>query len=648
MRAPWRIIPFALLGGIQASGQTTAGDASYLTENRPFKERLAYEWIANEEPDERDAVTASEEGVQDAIIAEAKSLTVRMRAIAKEGVNPGSKRFWRELSRGAAKEAPGVAERERRSGGIESQTGDRKSATAERHGIDVAKVTKERDTAYVDLLKLKSGTDDYLKAWRVVENKRVTLDAINKEDSYEAARAARSVAEKALAAAEGGKKSEVEAIFDGAKAKEMAAFEDFRPYQGVLGVDEADRLVYLTHARLGDEARSAILIEEPAARMPSEPNKETAEQRSKREDAERRKSGAQDKLDLAVAEQKALRAKHAREANQGVDLISQDARITAEASERSANRTKNILKNAENDPKRTPFAFTHAGLHMLSPYSIRDMESGPLDAKRKMLSPDGDTKVGGFFEFVYTNIWAWRPSRQTLSFPSGWAEDTKFQYLTAGALPYYSFKDGRWGFGSRNRRLRNWLSNSWDLTSRVSFQFGRDDQPSAAAITGSGDFNAEVTLDKHLVRGVADDGQTAFNGNLGISIAGATDKSAFKVHPRILVGPSVALSFADPFSSGPNPRSVWFRMHGGRAYVDALSFTNPDVSSEIDLTLGGSPRYKHEWAYAFESELYWPLREYALLSMSTRFYGHIRPAPWSISLGLTFPIATIADSLSPK
>lgn len=498
----------------------------------------------------------------------------------------------------------------------------------------------ERKEAGLALLAARDALNEVLahQNWLRAKATAKTLDSAAKakpDDTKARAAAEAAAAEEALA-----------------KASYEALHKDNAGRQEVLAADRAKFDALKTDAKkFSDkiaEQKQLAADQQKIIEDKQKTDKERAAAESQKRIALATVEQTQKKLNANVAQQKVLRAKFAKSqaeiATQAdpFDLKAQSAFEEAKVREASAKDIQEALDRdirvQATDPSRASFGFTHAGLRMLSPYSIVPEMDSSTPAKptgRKLLKSDANTKVGGFFEFVYTNVWAWRPGRQINNDGEPLKTSDGMQHILA-----------YWAEPPNRNQIMNWFDNSWDTIGRVSFEFGKDDQPSAATITGSGDFNAEITFDRHLARGISMDDHMAFSGSATLSIAGVTDRSTFKVHPRLLMGGSVALSFDDPFSTGS--RKVWFRMQGGPAIIDGLVFDDTARSTSILLTHGDVPKYEHKHAWAFETELFWPLRETAMLAMGTRLYGDTRPAPWSLYLSLTVPVTSIADSLMPK
>jgi hypothetical protein len=97
-------------------------------------------------------------------------------------------------------------------------------------------------------------------------------------------------------------------------------------------------------------------------------------------------------------------------------------------------------------------------------------------------------------------------------------------------------------------------------------------------------------------------------------------------------------------------------MQAGIATIDRLLFVDPHPDELSGLTKsnlwlktrGGFAEYDRTDSVAFESELVFPLRDTGLLSLGTRLYGNINPAPWTLYIGLTIPIDRIIEAAAPS
>ena len=298
---------------------------------------------------------------------------------------------------------------------------------------------------------------------------------------------------------------------------------------------------------------------------------------------------------------------------------------------------------AEQQPITDYPSFFHTGLRMHAPFTVTP--AGAIDS--------GQTKTGGFLEFVHTNIWAWRPARVC---------ETKTDVLNALGYPVAKpWKDETlWARHQGEKKVRPnpcpqyfdpWalldFSNGWDASSRLSFEFGASDTASASTITGSGDFDAEVNVDKQIFRGWTPD--TAYSIDFGGSIGAVTDRSSLRVHPRYLVGPSMMVAFEDPLREGQSTqRRGLFNVHVGRAVIDSVRFIDREKNL-IETVSPGVPRYVKRYTNAIEMELYYPLGLQSFVTAGARVYsGSTELSPWTLYVGITTPFTKVAESLFPK
>jgi hypothetical protein len=297
-------------------------------------------------------------------------------------------------------------------------------------------------------------------------------------------------------------------------------------------------------------------------------------------------------------------------------------------------------KDTLTEPKAGPFtehAFFHGGARMLSPYTIvRD----PADPGANIIQSQ-NSRTTAFLEFVYCDIWAWRDDRVQYT-----RDQMKVRYEKDYPGKTASVADRTWEAPTLSDPdvLCDW-AHGWDFTTRLGFNFGADKQASAAAIAGSGDINAEVSLDRHLIRGWTQRGN--YSVGLGGSAAATTDRSALRVHPYYLVGPSFTVAIADPLSPGDHPRKALIRMRAGPAWIDSVEYADRQRGT-IRTVRPDLPYYAARPSKALEAELYYPFNEQSLLTIGTRIFDGVDPSPWSLYLGVTMPIATLADSITPK
>lgn len=301
----------------------------------------------------------------------------------------------------------------------------------------------------------------------------------------------------------------------------------------------------------------------------------------------------------------------------------------------------------EQQPVRDYHTFFHTGLRTLAPFTVD--KASVVDAS--------STTTIGFFEFIYSDHWAWRPERLQLA-EQRRAETEADPTITGGLI-------------SREHKVRYFGSaiadgrNGWDFAGRVSFNFGAGDEASASSITGSGDFATEVMLAKHIFRGWTK--TNAYSVSLGGSVAATTDRASLRVHPRYLYGPSYTVSFDDPLSAtGTCPRRGLFTLQLGATYIDSATLMtssekeaeakrNPermiDTSKLIVRTVApGMPRYSLKRGSAIEAELFYPFGKQALITLGAKAYRleDSDLTPWSLYLGITTPLSKAAAGFFPK
>jgi hypothetical protein len=203
--------------------------------------------------------------------------------------------------------------------------------------------------------------------------------------------------------------------------------------------------------------------------------------------------------------------------------------------------------------------FFHSGFHLLSPYTIvRSKDTNITNwENRRFLEPAG-TEAALFLEFQHSRHWAWDIDRR--------AADT---YGT------------HWiGQGARAKGLLDW-------DARLSYSFGSgDDNATAAAIVGAGEFGAEITLGLNLVRGIyggTDNAKTTydettyaytFSGQL--CYGAVTDRGSFDVHHRVFLGPAYTAAIKAPFKDEKAniEREILIMFRVGAAMIETSEYLN--------------------------------------------------------------------------
>lgn len=185
-----------------------------------------------------------------------------------------------------------------------------------------------------------------------------------------------------------------------------------------------------------------------------------------------------------------------------------------------------------------------------------------------------------------------------------------------------------------------WKENHWDGQVRFGYTYRDDKDISAAAVVGSGDFNAEVTLSK-LFYAVPKPLSTF---GLDLSYGLVTDTSSIKAHHRGFIGPSITAEI--PGASPGSPTGI-FNMRVGVAGIDAVHYIDP-VGNEI-ISRRGRPSYNWHRFGAVEVEALYPLGADALVTLGARIYSAQQdkdiPSSWTLYLGYSKPVGKVFSGL---
>lgn len=264
----------------------------------------------------------------------------------------------------------------------------------------------------------------------------------------------------------------------------------------------------------------------------------------------------------------------------------------------------------------------NSGIYLLNPYRIG--ESNRLER--------GDAEAPFFIEFAFNNVWAWNPSRRQ----DTWENSTSPFFDIKAPLDHMDFQT----------KLSFFLHNNGDKTTN------------ASTIVGSGDFAAEATLSLNIYQGlfgpsatgdrshqIFDETKLAQSVSLVVSYSGVTDRQAFDIHHRVLLGAGYKGAFR---VSDPDPDNVakelLYNIQMGYAWIEQTEFLN-DNTREIRLTNGDLPDYKLSGGFAVETELYWRITKTSFLFVGARLYADHDPNPWSAHMGVTIAADKIAGLL---
>lgn len=271
--------------------------------------------------------------------------------------------------------------------------------------------------------------------------------------------------------------------------------------------------------------------------------------------------------------------------------------------------------------------FFHSGVRVLTPYTI--------DATTKKIS-SSSTQTGGFMEVVASNLWTWQPEYMAQS-RDAFERDPlsarqRNEHADTSVLPDYAWQS-----------LMHWdnYDEGWDYLGRLSFEFGADQELTAATITGSGDVSAELAFTKNLARGWTPNG--AWSVGPGASIGAVTDRAARIVHQSLYTGVNTAASFM----VGDKNRLALLRIGFGWAKVDGVRYDETATDPDVIVFNGSVPDYENKWRPAAEAELWWPLADAGHVTAGARIYGDNKPDQWTLYLGVTLAIDKALAALNP-
>lgn len=271
-----------------------------------------------------------------------------------------------------------------------------------------------------------------------------------------------------------------------------------------------------------------------------------------------------------------------------------------------------------------------AGAYLLNPYRIG--ESNRLEKS--------DAEAPFFIQFAYDNVWAWNAIRRQY----GW--DNKRPSI----IERKSFID------------------YIDLQGKLSvFLHSDSDKTNVSTIVGSGDFAAEGTFTFNIwestfgLESDADESgvskpenlyshiydRTIFAQSYGpcISYSGVTDRSAFDLHSRVLIGTSYKAAMKlGRFKTNEPRREGLISINLGYAWIDQLQFVS-ESSRVVKTTHDGVPDYKFEGGFAVEADVYYPIGKDLFLTAGTRIYAMHDPNPWSAQLSITWSVERLLTAV---
>ena len=358
-----------------------------------------------------------------------------------------------------------------------------------------------------------------------------------------------------------------------------------------------------------------------------------ADAKSKLTAAQADLSDTEKKLKANSAQLDLLRAKYDRESLAAENLafgnkISQikidQANSKVETMQAGSDALKNQLLDTNADFAKIQ-AYFHLGVVLLNPYTIsKKPEANPTEL---VINPASGTDTNAFFEFVYTNRWAWNAQRVNNEFPNP---------------------------ATQEDHHKAW--EQIDVQGRLGYTFTSGSTPTANTLVGSGNINAEISVGWPvlLYRSKGDSSQFSFGPV--VSDALVTDRSAFRAHNRLLAGLDYTTSFSDPLGSTDNqkdPRRVLLDIRSGWALIDRVQYQPdpitgqaPNSDSQIKSDANLLPRYSYKDVGAAGAELLYPFNSSSYITFNAQIYNKVHPGQWSVQIGTTTSLDSLIKSFS--
>lgn len=323
------------------------------------------------------------------------------------------------------------------------------------------------------------------------------------------------------------------------------------------------------------------------------------------------------------------------------------------AAEGGSGEARNTPATPRKDPKDEPVepkanfkniqAYFHTGVTLLNPYKIDSTSTPPADGSAGnslAIAPSSQTDVHAYLEFVYNNRWAWNQARI----------DSQFSECGKKCVGGCEGKNKKGcgentGMAAAKRFVKFSGLQEGDIQARVGYTFSSEDTPTANTLTGSGDFNAEISASWPFLISRAPTEESAFSVGLEAGYGVVTEKSALRAHQNVFLGLAYTTSFKDPFGSKDAeqlPRRVLLHFRLGRSWVDSVRYLS-DGSNEIHSINDGLPRYFREETVGFEAQLLYPVKNSTFISFAGKAYPQLKPGLWSMQIGVTTSFADLLD-----
>jgi hypothetical protein len=272
--------------------------------------------------------------------------------------------------------------------------------------------------------------------------------------------------------------------------------------------------------------------------------------------------------------------------------------------------------------------FFHTGFSLLNPYKIDEVDTDK-PTHRLVIKNATSTDVAAIFEFRYSNRWAWNAERATADFPD----------LTQQ--------------GTSNIFSADFKKHA-DVDVRLGYTFAGSEKASASTLVGTGDFHGELSTSMPFWLYRSPNDAVRFTVGPVLSLSSVTDRAFLKPHNRLMAGASYSTAFDDPFSTADADhivRKVLLDFRIGAARIDSVHYAVDDTGhlytdGKIEATESFQPKFYPETAWAFESQLLYPINTSSFLIFDGRVYSNVKPGQWNLQIGFTTSLQGFIDSFT--
>lgn len=311
--------------------------------------------------------------------------------------------------------------------------------------------------------------------------------------------------------------------------------------------------------------------------------------------------------------------------------------------------------------------FIEAGVAALAPYTIKSttkdddgQETDPA-VRRFFLEDSGAADLKGYLQFRLRKRDAWENARKTAS------------RTPAFYGPCSTREDPGFSLCKCWKRLVTNPSNDLallhpDYDVRFGFNYGQGGGTSATAIAGAGDFYLSTSAGFPFIS--VQTAGTEHTINLEGVYELATDRGVQDVHNRLGIGVAWAMGWAlRPLIADRTvvPDRVYeLSLRPSVNIMESPHLSSEDKSSSEDkfVVVDGveKPRVKsnsstrkadfktRHGVFGLDLDLQLPYGKYGYLTLGASVFSdhHLQPAPWTLRLGTTLPIAKILEVLTLK